>query len=198
METVSAFIGAYGMIAEARLGGTPRQQQGNALVFALGDCLRTKDGEFVVFNVIARMFDRLCDMIGHPELLADERFRTDAARYAHRDVILAYVAAWAQELTVAEILDTAEKFRLPFERVSTVGDLAQDAHAQARGMFPHVSQPGLGDIPVARLGLNLSAHPHAPLHPAPAIGEHTATVLEDWLGYTPDQLQGLQHEGVVP
>lgn len=198
METVSAFIGAYGMIAEARLGGTPRQQQGNALIFALGDCLRTKDGEFVVFNVIARMFDRLCDMIGHPELLADERFRTDAARYAHRDVILAYVAAWAQELTVAEILDTAEKFRLPFERVSTVGDLAQDAHAQARGMFPHVSQPGLGDIPVARLGLNLSAHPHAPLHPAPAIGEHTATVLEDWLGYTPDQLQGLQHEGVVP
>jgi crotonobetainyl-CoA:carnitine CoA-transferase CaiB-like acyl-CoA transferase len=197
IETVSAFIGSYGMIAEARLGGTPRQQQGNALVFALGDCLQAKDGEFVVFNVIARMFDRLCEMIGHPELLEDERFRTDASRYAHREIIIPYVAAWASGLTVSEILQTAETFRLPFERVGTVGDLARDAHVQARGMFPHVAQPGLGEVPVARLGLNLSAHEHAPLHPAPEIGEHTATVLEDWLDYTPERMQMLRDEGVV-
>jgi crotonobetainyl-CoA:carnitine CoA-transferase CaiB-like acyl-CoA transferase len=100
-------------------------------------------------------------------------------------------------LTAAEILQTAETFRLPFERVGTVGDLARDAHVQARGMFPHVSQPGLGDIPVARRGVNLSAHEHASLHAAPEIGEHTATVLEDWLDYTPERLQMLRDQGVV-
>ena len=86
-ETVSAFIGSYGMIAEALLGGTPRRQQGNALIFALGDCVSTQDGEFVVFNCIGSMFKRLCEMIGHPEFLDDPRFATDASRYAHRHLL---------------------------------------------------------------------------------------------------------------
>jgi CoA:oxalate CoA-transferase len=198
METVSAFVGTYGMIAEATMGGRPRHQQGNALIFALGDCLETRDGGFVVFNCISSMFKRLCDMIGHPELLDDARFATDASRYAHRNLLMPYVAAWAKSLTTPEILTAAEQFRLPFERVSTVDALARDAHAQARRMFPRVVQPGLGEVPVARLGLTLSAHAHPALQPAPAIGEHTERVLADWLGYTPAQVQELRAKGVLP
>jgi crotonobetainyl-CoA:carnitine CoA-transferase CaiB-like acyl-CoA transferase len=198
LETVSAFIGTYGMIAEASLGGTPRRQQGNTLIFALGDCLQTRDGDFVVFNIIGSMFKRLCEMIGQSELLDDARFATDASRYAHRDLLLPYVASWAQNLTTSEVLTAAETFRLPFERVSTVGELANDAQAQARQMFPKVLQPHLGEIPVARLGLTLSAHEHATLRPAPAIGEHTTRVLAHWLGYSPAQMQELQDKGVLP
>lgn len=197
METVSAFIGSYGMIAEATLGGTPRYQQGNALIFALGDCLQAKDGDFVIFNCIGSMFKRLCEMIGHPELLEDARFASDASRYAHRAHLIPYVAAWVQDLTVPEILQRAETFRLPFERVSTVADLAHDAHMQARHMFPRVTQPDFGEVPVARLGMNLSAHEPTPLHPAPTVGEHTESVLQQWLGYTPVQIQELRHTGVI-
>jgi crotonobetainyl-CoA:carnitine CoA-transferase CaiB-like acyl-CoA transferase len=189
LDTVSSFIGSYGMIAEAILGGKPRHAQGNALVFALGDCVQAKDGDFVVFNIIGNMFNRLCDMIGHPELLDDARFATDESRYAHRDAIVPHVAEWAKSLT--------EKFRLPFERVSTVDDLARDAHARARNLFPQVPQPDLGDVPVARQGLSLSGHKPAQLQPAPAIGEHTASVLQDWLDYTPSQLQVLRDNGTL-
>jgi crotonobetainyl-CoA:carnitine CoA-transferase CaiB-like acyl-CoA transferase len=198
METVSAFIGTYGMIAETTLGGIPRRQQGNALVFALGDCLETKDGDFVVFNCIGNMFKRLCEMIGHPELLDDARFATDASRYAHRDLLIPHVAAWAKALTASDILVTAETCRLPFERVGTVDELARDAHAQARGMFPCVVQPGVGEIPVARQGMTLSAHQHPTLRPAPAIGEHTERMLAEWLGYTPTQIHALRDKGVLP
>lgn len=197
METVSAFVGSYGMIAEANLLGKPRQQQGNSLIFALGDCLQAKDGDFVIFNVIGNMWPRLCEMIGHNELLDDERFTTDESRYAHRDAIIPYIAEWVASLSVPDILQAAETSRIPFERVSTVGDLAQDAHAEARGMFPTVSQPGVGDIPVSRVGISMSAHDPAQLDPAPAIGEHTKAVLEDWLGYDPSQLQALRDQGVM-
>jgi crotonobetainyl-CoA:carnitine CoA-transferase CaiB-like acyl-CoA transferase len=196
METVSAFVGTYGMVAEALLNGTPRRQQGNALVFGLGDCVPTRDGGFVVFNCIGNMFTRLCEMIGHTELLDDPRFRSDASRYTHRAVLMAYVTAWASTLTTSEILATAQKFRLPFEKVSTVDELAQDAHAQARGMFPRVAQPGMGDIPVARQGMTLSAHDHPQLQAAPAIGEHTAGVLTEWLGYTSEQIEALRGQGI--
>jgi crotonobetainyl-CoA:carnitine CoA-transferase CaiB-like acyl-CoA transferase len=196
METVSAFVGSYGMVAEALLNGTPRRQQGNALVFGLGDCVQTKDGEFVVFNCIGNMFQRLCEMIGHTELVDDPRFQSDAARFTHRAVLMPYVTAWASTLTTADILGTAQKFRLPFEKVSTVDELAQDAHAQARGMFPRVAQPGMGDIPVARQGMTLSAHDRPQLQAAPAIGEDNERVLINWLGYTSEQIEALRAHGI--
>jgi CoA:oxalate CoA-transferase len=143
------------------------------------------------------MFNRLCDMIGHAEWLDEVRFATDEARYAHRDAIIPHVAEWAKSLTVPEILEMTEKFRLPFERVSTVEDLAHDAHAHARNLFPQVLQPDLGNVPVARQGLSLSGHEPAHLQPAPAIGEHTASVLQDWLDYSPLQLQSLRDNGIL-
>ena len=178
------------------LNGTPRRQQGNALVFGLGDCVQTREGGFVVFNCIGSMFTRLCEMIGHTELLDDPRFLTDASRYTHRTVLMPYITAWASTLTTAEVLATAQQFRLPFEKVSTVDELAHDAHAQARGMFPRLSQPAMGEIPVARQGMTLSAHERLALRPAPAIGEHTEPVLMDWLGYTAVQMQALRQQGI--
>lgn len=196
METVSAFVGSYGMIAETLLNGTPRRQQGNALVFGLGDCVPTNDGSFVVFNCIGTMFKRLCEMIGHMELLDDPRFRTDASRYTHRVLLMPYITSWAATLTTAEVLTTAQTFRLPFEKVGVVDELAQDAHAAACGMFPRVTQPGMGEIPVARQGMTLSGHERLPLQAAPGIGEHTAQVLTAWLGYTDMQIQALRAQGI--
>ena len=79
-----------------------------------------------------------------------------------------------------------------------MADLATDPHAAARALFPNVDQPGMGPIPVARQGLNLSAHPHPELRPAPAIGEHTVEVLQNWLGYTPEQVYELLEEAAAP
>ena len=93
----------------------------------------------------------------------------------------------------------AEQYRLPVERVGTVDELARDAHAQARQMFPRVTQPDLGDIPVARLGITLSAHEHATLRPAPAIGEHTEQVSGQLVGLYPGTAaQALRTTGVLP
>jgi crotonobetainyl-CoA:carnitine CoA-transferase CaiB-like acyl-CoA transferase len=111
-------------------------------------------------------------------------------------VLMPHITAWASTLTTDEVLATAHQFRLPFEKVSTVDELAHDAHARARGMFPRVTQPGMGEIPVARQGMTLSAHERLPLRPAPAIGEHTEHVLRDWLGYTAVRMQELRQQGI--
>ena len=198
METISAFAGTYGMVAETELTDTTRHRQGNALVYALGDCVQTGDGDFVIFNCIGNMFKRLCEMIGHVEFLDDPRFATDDLRYANREELMLPITQWASGLTTSEILAAAERYRLPFERVSSVAELADDRHAKARALFPNVQQPGMGRIPVARQGLNLSAHPHPELRPAPGIGEHTVEVLQNWLGYTPEQVHELLEEAVTP
>ena len=59
-----------------------------------------------------------------------------------------------------------------------------------------LAQPGIGDIPVARQGMTLSAHDRPQLQAAPAIGEHTERVLTDWLGYTSEQIAALRGHGI--
>src|SRR5215472_19052512 len=88
------FRGEHGKVGETFLHCTAGRPEGNALVFGLGDCVQTRDGGFVVFNCIGNMFTRLCEMIGHTELLDDPRFRTDVLRYTHRTVLMPYITAW--------------------------------------------------------------------------------------------------------
>ncbi|MSQ42291.1 MAG: CoA transferase [Dehalococcoidia bacterium] len=190
-ETAGAMIAAYGMIAEAALTPAARAHQGNTLAFALGDRVRSRDGDFILFNIIGNMFTRLCVMVERPEWVDDPRFVDDPARFAHRDELFAHVASWAAARTTAEVLRAAQEHQLPFERVGSVRDLATDAHAAARGMFPRVAQPGIGAVPVARLGLTMSGHPHEAPRPAPTIGEHTSEVLAQWLGWDAVRVAGL-------
>jgi crotonobetainyl-CoA:carnitine CoA-transferase CaiB-like acyl-CoA transferase len=37
----------------------------------------------------------------------------------------------------------------------------------------------------------------APLAPAPRLGEHTHTALQEWLGMTPDEIAAVEAEGTL-
>src|SRR5499427_10283778 len=58
-----------------------------------GGCCQTKDGHWVAFTAPAQhLFERLCGLLGQPELARDERFATTPARSANMGQYLAYVS----------------------------------------------------------------------------------------------------------
>jgi len=60
-----------------------------------------------------------------------------------------------------------------------------------------VDDPEVGEYRFARTPPHLSAATELPAKPAPRLGEHTRAVLEDMLGYTSAEVDGLAAEGVV-
>jgi crotonobetainyl-CoA:carnitine CoA-transferase CaiB-like acyl-CoA transferase len=95
------------------LAGAVGGRMGNAHPsIAPYELLGTADGELVLAVGTDRQFAALCDVVGVPELAADERFATNPARVAHRDelreALQAALAArpaaeWAPELTAARV-----------------------------------------------------------------------------------------------
>jgi formyl-CoA transferase len=81
--------------------------------------------------------------------------------------------------------------------VHTAEDVFECPQVEARGMLMSVDDPEVGEYRFARTPPHLSAAPELPAMPAPRLGQHTRSVLEDMLGYTSAEVDGLAAEGVV-
>ena len=115
-----------------------------------------------------RLFAKLCDLLGCPELATDERFAAPADRIAHRDVLnkelqdrfgAAPVADWVTRLGAAGI------------PACPVNDLP------AALASPVTAERGLLVDGFLRLPIDGSSR--APFGPPPPLGAHTGAVLEE-------------------
>jgi len=90
------------------------------------ELLRTGEGSLVLAVGNERQFAALCDVLGVPDLLADERFADNSARVEHREALREQLehalasrpaAAWAEQLSArgvpaGEVNDLGGAFRL--------------------------------------------------------------------------------------
>jgi itaconate CoA-transferase len=140
-----------------------------------------------------REWHRLCErVLGRPELAADPRFETNAARVAARaelrGEIEAALSPHSPEKVVA-LLDAAHIANAP---LNTVGDLL--AHPQLEHRWAEVESPA---GPVRALPAPVSTGGALPaLGAIPAVGEHTDAVLGE-LGLTDAEIAALREAGAV-
>ena len=142
-------------------------------------------------------WERFCQVIGRPDLIAHPRFATNALRAEHveelGEVLSAItcqkpVAVWMQEMLTAGI---------PCGPVNTVDKVVKDPQVLAREMLVDIQDPKAGPVTVAGFPIKLSATPGRAQGPAPGLGEHTEAVLAEWLHVSADAVARLREEGVV-
>ena len=158
---------------------------------------RTKDG-YIALNVPdERIWQRLAEVMGHGELAEDERTSSGPARAANRAFLDPIIDAWMETQTRAEVVDKLNAIGVPTGPVHTAEDVFECPQVEARGMLMTVDDREVGEYRFARTPPHLSAATELPAMSAPRLGEHTRSVLEDLLGYTATEVDGLAAEGVV-
>ena len=179
--------------------GTVRNRSGNRLENSAPlDNYLSRDGRYVCVVASGQTnFERLCEAMGQPELAADERFATVAARASNNDAINDVVAEWVAGLDAAEIEERCVRCNVPVGTVYDAADLLADAHMAIRGDFCTVNDPVIGAVrqqaPFPRFGRQPSAAPAG----APRLGEHTDEVLSDLLGLSYAELAALRADAVI-
>ena len=125
------------------------------------------------------IFERLCGVLGRPELATDPRFATNAERVGNRGALGAELEqafagdtadAWAERLNAAGV---------PAGPVNDVGEAF--ALAERLGLEPVAELDG---VRTARSPLRLSGTPALPRMRPPRLGEHDEE-LRDWLSRPP-------------
>jgi crotonobetainyl-CoA:carnitine CoA-transferase CaiB-like acyl-CoA transferase len=157
------------------------------------------DGWFVVGAAKQVFWERLCEVIGRPELAGDERFVTMAGRNEHRDALLPLLDEAFRERTVDEWVTALVAAGVPASRINTVEEALVDPQTEARRAVVEHEHPSLGAVRSIRTPLRLADGSTAlerPPERGPFRGEHTEAVLVDLCGYAPERVRELDAEGV--
>lgn len=160
----------------------------------------TSDGWFAVCAPTDEFAHGVMRALGTPELADDERFARRDGRVANADALHAMIAQWAQHRTTEEATRTLEESGVPVAPVRSTADAVRDPIVQSRGEVVELHHPLFStDEPLYGTGMpiRLSASDTSLTVPAPALGQHTETVLSGLLGYSADRIAGLRSAGAL-
>ena len=158
------------------------QGQVQHIILAVGN-----DGQFAKF----------CAVAGQPELASDTRFAQNQNRVRHRGVLVPLLETILKSRSKADWLAALEAAKVPCGPINSLAEVFADEHVLSRGMVQRWEHPLSGDVDLVASPLKLSATPVRNDLPPPLLGQHTAEVLGDWLGHTPEQLAALKRSGAV-
>jgi crotonobetainyl-CoA:carnitine CoA-transferase CaiB-like acyl-CoA transferase len=134
-------------------------------------------------------FQRFCEVLHAPELAANPRYATNAKRQAARSDLNREIARRLSGATREEWLARLEDRGIPAGPILDIKEAFASPLATARGMRVEVEHPRAGPISQVGAPWKLDGD-SSPIRLAPpALGQHTAEVLEDWLGYDGEEIR---------
>lgn len=158
---------------------------------------KTVDGKVAIVAITPRQWRDLAEIVGDPELVTDPRFSNLIAQINHHKEAVERIEAWTSRRPSAEIVQTLEERKIPCGIAYSVDQVNDDANLRTRGMFQTVAHAQFGDIDVPGIPFHFSRTPGAIRRPAPELGEHNERLLEEWLGYSAEEIVRLKAAGVI-
>ena len=134
-------------------------------------------------------------LFGREELIDDPRYATGAARLEREAEVDAIVTEWTRKHTKEEAMTLISGVGVPAGAVFDTMELQNDPSFEKRGIMQVMEHPN-GPFKMPTWPVRVDGKPPR-LTPSPLLGQHSAEVLNDWLGLGADEVAALKSEGVV-
>jgi CoA:oxalate CoA-transferase len=161
---------------------------------------RCADGWVAIVAPQDKLVTRLFSVMGREDLISDPRFcsRDSRVRYDHE--LTAEIENWGSGHAMAEIVGLLTAVGVPAAPVRTPQEAVADPQVVSRNETLPVEHPALGpsdELRTCGVPLRMSGSQVGFSRPAPRLGEHTAEVLSEVVGYSPEQQRELRRSGVI-
>jgi crotonobetainyl-CoA:carnitine CoA-transferase CaiB-like acyl-CoA transferase len=143
-----------------------------------------------------KFWEGLCNAAGHPELIADPRFKTRPDRRKNYDELNKTFAAFFKEKPRAYWLEQLEAQDVPYTPVYNMAEVFQDPQIRHMGMEIQIERKNRPTIRTVKFPLEYSETKIAHPAPPPELGEHNAEFLRV-LGYDEKAMAELKEQGVI-
>ncbi|MBP0496561.1 CoA transferase [Roseomonas sp. SG15] len=141
-------------------------------------------------------FRKLCEAIGRPEWVEDERFATNAARVRNNPELTPLLAARFRDFPRAELMAALDAAGVPCAPINTVPEVFEDPQIRHREMLRHLPHPVAGTVPQVVSPLRFAENPLRFDRAPPTLGQHTEEVLSE-LGFGAEEIAGFAARGVT-
>lgn len=152
--------------------------------------------------IILAMTDKqwigVCDAIGKPGLAKDARYVKPRDRAQRRLEIIPMIEEWLAAMPSDQAsLEALRRNRVPCAPILSVREAMEHPHLIARGTVRTIDDPILGEFKIPGFPLRFSGFPNEIEFDAPMLGEHNASVLEKYLGFSAVRVAELEAAGVL-
>jgi 2-methylfumaryl-CoA isomerase len=204
LENVAlATAGNLSFFTEAMINGTTRERTGNSVYGTYGQDFTSSDGvSFMVVALTGRHFRDLTELTQTTKAVAaladtlGADFTDEGERYRHREGLTGLFAEWFTAHTAEEITTALGATSVLWDRYRSFAEVVTEDRVTANPMFTPLTQPRIGEYLAPGLPMSIDGTYPAAVA-APALGDDTAAVLNEWLGMAADDVDRLIQSGTV-
>ncbi len=160
---------------------------------------QTRDGSIAVAlrGGIKDQWPLFCAAIDRIDIIDDPRFKDGWLRTQNYEALEPILTDAMKTRTTREWLEELEQAGIPCGPVNNIEQAAGDPQIAARDMIIDVQHPEAGKFRVVNTPFKFSRTPCKVEKASPDLGEHTREVLNQLLGMTREEINGLQDSGVI-
>ena len=147
---------------------------------------RARDEHFIIAAGNDRLFAQVCGAVGLPELAEDPRFTSQQLRAEHQGALAAILGPRFAERTATEWLEEMDARGVPCAPINDYPQILDDPQVAHLGLVHPLTLPNGVETRTIGFPVAMSGHAFAIHRSPPALGAHTAEVLDEWLGEAPD------------
>jgi crotonobetainyl-CoA:carnitine CoA-transferase CaiB-like acyl-CoA transferase len=156
----------------------------------------TLDGYVVGMALQDNHFKGLCEALECTELLEREGMRNVGERISDFETWLDAIEAEIRKWHTDELLERFDLHGVPFGKVKTVREFAEDPQAQHNRTIFDAEHPEAGTMRYVRYPGHLSDTPACLHRHPPTLGEHSTEVLRE-AGYSDEAIESLRESGII-
>jgi crotonobetainyl-CoA:carnitine CoA-transferase CaiB-like acyl-CoA transferase len=152
--------------------GRPMKPMGNAVDgISPYNVYPTTDGHAVIATPTEPHWKLLCELVGRPDLIEDERTRSNRRRLRNRDVVDEAIGGWAAARTTAEVVKALGNV-VPVGPVYGPEDWVEDPHVAAREMLVRVDHDHHRPTVMLNCPIKFSDDPAGIYRGVPRLDQH--------------------------
>ena len=169
----------------------PKQAGNNHPTSIPTGVFKTKDGHINIAVTGQVMWERLCQTIDAPELLAHPDYKSNKLRSDNRDALNAAIEEKTATKTSTEWIDVFNKAGVPCGPIYSIDQMFADVQVKHLGIAQNAKKPDGTDEAFVGQPFSLSRTPSKIVATPPLQGEHTDEVLKEF-GFADAEIAALQ------
>jgi formyl-CoA transferase len=178
LEAAVSFVpDAFSNFTHLKIDNKPRTRVASSQSYAF----RCADGKLLALHLSSpqKFWESLVDVIGRPELKADERFATRDGRVRNYAILEKELAVSIAGQDRAHWMAKLDKADVPFAPVQTVPEVLDDPQIKHLETFYTQDHPTEGPLTLIHRPILIDGSRDIVSRPPPTLGEHTDEVLAE-------------------
>jgi len=183
--------------------GWEAQRQGTAHPSIVPyQAFQCQDGERIVIGATNdQFFKELCSIINLPELVTNDLYKTNKLRVTNRVQLISILSKKFSEKTLPEWIKLFEKSnKVPYSPINGMKRVFQNEQVIHLKQVLEMKNPNRKkSVRIVGPSLNFENIEKSSMlrHAAPILGEHTRSILQTELNYTPEQIDKLLQDKII-